>query len=148
MFEPQFAEAYCTAGTSASGCQATLSTFGYPSATLPSGFSLLAAAVEGQKDGLFFVGSNGRQANPWGNGTSYQCVVPPVQRTGLLSGSGTTGTCDGAFGRDLNAFWSAQPAANPGAGATVQCQLWFRDPQNTSNQTTSLSDAVETVVNP
>ena len=39
--------------------------------------------------------------------------------------------------------WTAKPASNPGAGALVQAQLWYRDPQNTSNQTTSLSDAVE-----
>jgi hypothetical protein len=38
--------------------------------------------------------------------------------------------------------------ANPGAGAQVQAQLWYRDPQNTSNQTTSLSDAIEFLVAP
>ena len=40
-----------------------------------------ASGVQGQKDGLFFFGTNGQQANPWGNGTSYQCVVPPVVPT-------------------------------------------------------------------
>ena len=35
---------------------------------------------------------------------------------------------------------------NPGGGTTVQAQLWFRDPQNTSNQTTSLSNAIEFLV--
>ena len=35
-----------------------------------------------------------------------------------------------------------------GAGATVQAQLWYRDPLNTSNQTTSLSNALEFSVNP
>jgi hypothetical protein len=69
---------YCTAGTSASGCSATLSAAGFPSATMTSGFTLSAAGVEGQKDGLFFFGANGRQANAWGNGTSFQCVTPPV----------------------------------------------------------------------
>ena len=34
-------------------------------------------------------------------------------------------------------------ALNPGAGAAVQAQLWYRDPLNTSNQPTSLSDAIE-----
>ena len=58
------------------------------SATAPCGFTLSATAVEGQKDGLFFFGTNGQQANPWGNGTSYQCVVPPVVRAGTLAGSG------------------------------------------------------------
>jgi hypothetical protein len=75
-------------------------------------------------------------------------VVPPVARTTLLGGNGTAGACDGALGEDLNARWTAKPAQNPGAGATVQVQLWYRDPLSTSNQTTSLSDALETVVQP
>ena len=37
---------------------------------------------------------------------------------------------------------------NPGAGAIVQAQLWYRDPVSTSNQTTSLSDAIEFCVSP
>jgi len=139
---------YCTAGTSSSGCHATLSTAGTPSATAASGFVLSAANVEGDKDGLFFQGVNGRQANPWGNGTSFQCVVPPVKRLGLLGKSGTSGLCDGAFGQDLNAYWTAFPAKNPGAGALAQAQLWYRDPANTSNQTTSLSEAIEFLVCP
>jgi hypothetical protein len=144
-------ESYCTAGTSASGCQALMASSGVPSATAPSGFTLEAADVEGQKDGLFFFGTNGRQANPWGNGSSFQCVVPPVVRTPTMSGSGTVGACDGSFGLDLNALWCPscpKPAKNPGAGALVQSQLWYRDPASTSNQTTSLSDALEFTVCP
>ena len=121
------------------------------SATAPSGFALSAATVEGQKDGLFFFGTNGQQANPWGNGTSYQCVVPPVVRTPTKAGAGTIGLCDGSFALDLNALWCPscpKPAKNPGAAAVVQAQLWYRDPLSTSNQTTSLSDAIEFVVAP
>jgi hypothetical protein len=139
---------YCTPGTSASGCQATLSGSGTPSATAASGFTLTASAVEGDKDGLFFFGANGRQANPWGNGTSLQCVVMPVSRGGLLAGSGTQGACDGSLSQDLNARWTARPNQNPGPGALVQAQLWYRDPQNTSNQSTSFSDAAEFLVCP
>jgi hypothetical protein len=142
---------YCTAGVSASGCTALLSATGTASATASSGFTVTANTVEGQKDGLFFFGTNGQQANSWGNGTSYQCVVPPVVRAGTLSGSGTVSLCDGSFAQDLNALWCPscpKPAKNPGVGATVQAQLWYRDPLSTSNQTTSLSDAVEFVVAP
>jgi hypothetical protein len=142
---------YCTAGTSASGCQALLSATGTASATAASGFTLQAGTVEGQKDGLFFFGTNGQQANPWGNGTSYQCVVPPVVRTPTTAGVGTSGLCDGSFALDLNALWCPtcpKPGKNPGPGATVQAQLWYRDPASTSNQTTSLSDAVEFGVAP
>lgn len=142
---------YCTAGTTANGCTASISAAGFPSATLSSGFELTASGVEGNKDGLFFYGSNGKQANAWGNGSSFQCVVPPVQRAGLISGTGTSGACDGVFTQDLNARWCPtcpKPGQNPGAGAVVQAQLWFRDPSNTSNQTTSLSDAVQFTVCP
>ena len=113
--------------------------------------TLSASTVEGQKDGLFFWGKSGKQANSWGNGTSYQCVVPPVTRGGLLVGTGTVGACDGSFAQDLNAVWCnicPYPQKNPGAGSVVQSQLWYRDPLSTSNQTTSLSDAIEFVVGP
>jgi choice-of-anchor B domain-containing protein len=143
--------AYCTAGTSASGCRAALSASGTPSASAVSGFDLIASGLEGAKDGLYFFGTNGRQANSWGSSTSYQCVVPPVIRAGLLTGTGTPGTCDGIFTQDLNGLWCStcpSPLKNPGAGAVVQAQLWYRDPLNTSNQTTSLSDAMEFTVTP
>jgi hypothetical protein len=69
-------------------------------------------------------------------------------RGGLLAASGTVGLCDGSFAQDLNALWAAQPIKNPGAGALVQAQLWYRDPLSSSNQTTSLSDALEFSVAP
>ena len=139
------------AGTSASGCNAKLAHEGVPSATASSGFTLFANDVEGDKDGLYFFGSNGRQANPWGSGTSYQCVTPRVHRAGLLSAVGTNAACDGAFAQDLNAYWCPTcPKANknPGAGAVTQAQLWYRDPFNTSTRTTSLSDGGEFLVCP
>jgi len=53
------------------------------------------------------------------------------------------GSCDGSFSQDLNALWTTNPLENPGAGVLVQAQLWYRDPQSTSNQSTSLSDAID-----
>jgi hypothetical protein len=139
---------YCTAGISADGCQATLSASGTASAGGAGTFTLSASNVAGDKDGLFFAGTNGPQANQWGNGTSFQCVVPPVKRYGLLGKTGTAGQCDGAFSQELNAYWQANLNKNPGAGATVHMQLWYRDPANTSNQTTSLSDGITFTVCP
>ena len=142
---------YCTPGTSASGCQARLSANGLPSASANFGFTLSATGVEGGKQGLFFFGSSGRQAAPWGNTTSFQCVVPPLVRGTALNGGGTNGSCNGAAQQDLNALWCSScpsPAKNPGAGTVVQAQYWFRDPGNPGNQTTSLSDAIEFSVCP
>ena len=80
--------------------------------------------------------------------TGANTVVEASVCAGLLTGSGTSGLCDGSFAQDLNARWTAKPTHNPGAGAVVQAQLWYRDPFNTSNQTTSLSDAIEFTVQP
>ena len=75
--------------------------------------------------------------------------MPPVIRTNLLTGVGTVNQCDGVFSLDMNAVWTNQPQKNPGAGAVVQAQLWYRDPFNTANnQATSLSDAIEFLVDP
>jgi hypothetical protein len=142
---------YCTSGTSASGCNAFIGAVGTPSASWPSGFSIFASQVEGQKDGLFYFSTNGRQANSWGSGTSYQCVTPPVVRTPIVAGTGTAGTCNGFPIVSLNGLWCPfcpKPSKNPGAGAIVQAQFWYRDPTNTSNQTTSLSNAIEFQVCP
>jgi hypothetical protein len=73
--------------------------------------------------------------------------VPPVIRAPLETGAGTPGACNGSFWRDFNAFWStAAPSKLPEVGGGVWMQLWFRDPASTSNQTTSLSDALEIAV--
>jgi hypothetical protein len=134
---------YCTAGTSASGCKSKLSVTGTPSATASSGFVVSASRVEGGKNGRFFYGTDGRQANPWGNGSSYRCVVPPTRRTPVLAAGGPLGSCDGAAALDLNALWTNQPSKNPGPGMTVNVQFWYRDPLSTSNAPTSFSDALE-----
>jgi len=142
---------YCTGGTSAAGCNALISATGSSSATAASGFNVSASGVQGSNagtNGLFFFASNGRQANGWGNGTSFQCVAPPVFRSQAVNGGGSNGNCDASMGVDLNARWTAKPAQSQGAGTTVQAQLWYRDPQNSSNQTTSLSNALEWVVCP
>lgn len=144
-------ETYCTAGVSRIGCRAFLTATGTASATASSGFTLSASFVEGGRTGLFYFGTSGRQANPWGSGTSFQCVIPPVQRAGTLTAPGTSGLCDGVIAQDFNALWCPscpKPGKNPGAGARVQVQLWYRDPLSTSNQTTSLSDAFEFAVMP
>jgi hypothetical protein len=140
--------AYCTAGTSASGCNALVSATGMSSVSAGLGFQVSVSSLEGNKDGILFFGTSGRQANPWGNGTSYQCVVPPVRRTGLQPGGGTSGLCDGAFALDFNTWMAANPTKAPAAGACVDLQYWFRDPWSSSNQTTSFSNAFEFIAGP
>jgi hypothetical protein len=77
-----------------------------------------------------------------------QCVVPPTKRTGLQPVAGTNGQCDGIFSLDFNTWMWTNPFPAPPPGYPTQLQCWFRDPLNTSNMTTSLSDAVEFLVAP
>ena len=133
---------YCTAGTSAGGCRAVITANGSASASSPTGFFLSGFKAETDVEGMFVYGVNGRRAEPWGNGTSYACVEPPLRRAGLLTSTGL-GACDGRFRQDLNAFWQAAPDGNPGAGTEVQAQLWYRDLGNTSRHPASLSNAVD-----
>ena len=142
---------YCTAGISASGCQALIGTTGVPSVGAGSGFTLSTSNVEGSRKGLYFFGTSGRQAIAWGSSSSFQCVMAPVYRTGVQDSGGTLGQCDGSFSVDLNGLWCSscpKPGLNPGVGSVVQAQLWYRDPLNPAGNTTSLSDAVEFTVTP
>ena len=147
-FEPTPQATYCTAGTSASGCTALIGAAGQASSSGTGSFDLSVSGVEGSKRGLFYWGANGRQANPWGTSTSYQCVVPPVFRSALFPESGTTGLCDGAQVLDLHARWALKPEQNPGAGAVVQAQYWYRDPFAATTVQTSISNALEFTVSP
>ncbi len=141
-------QTYCTAGISASGCVAAMAGVGDPSASGGSGFHVLASGTEGDKDGLFFFGTNGRQATPWGNGTSFQCVAPPVIRTPILAGSGLSGACNGLLAIDFNAVVAGLGSGAPAAGSVVQIQCWYRDPASSANLKTSLSNALEFTLRP
>jgi len=69
----------------------------------------------------------------------------------VLPGLGTLGACDGSFSVDLNALWCPscpKASSNPGESAAVQTQFWYRDPLNTSGQTTSLTSAVQLWLGP
>jgi hypothetical protein len=143
--------AYCTAGTSASGCRASIAAYGEASASADSGFLVTASGAEGGKSGLFVYGTGARTANPWGSSSSLRCFAPPTLRGTLQTGKGDVDTCEGWLVEDLNARWCPscpRPQHNPGGGNTVRGQLWYRDPFNTSNQETGFSDAFEVVVAP
>ncbi len=142
--------AYCTAGTTTNGCNASITGIGTASASAGSGFTLSVSNVEGQKLGLVFYGVTGRANAPWGMGsTSFLCVKSPTQRMGSQNAGGTVNTCTGAFNTDWNAFITANPGAlgGPFMGCeVVQAQAWFRDPP--APKTTNLSNGLEFYVAP
>jgi Tol biopolymer transport system component len=137
---------YCTSGTSAGGCAASISASAQPDVAGSSGCTVLIDGVDGQRVGIVFYGLTAL-VQPWcpaGGGTSFLCVKPPTQRSGPQSSGGTAGLCDGALALDWHAFQSASPGAlgNPwSAGSKAFVQGWFRDPA--SCKTTALSDALE-----
>jgi hypothetical protein len=126
-----------------------MSATGVPDANAGSGFTLRASGVEGQRQGLIFYGLTGRAAFNWGTTSSFLCVKSPLQRTFPQGSGGTAGACNGQLATDWNQFSATYPGAlgAPFAGGeVVQAQAWFRDPPNA--KTTSLSDALEFVVQP
>jgi hypothetical protein len=147
---PSIPVAYCTPGTSSSGCIPWIGSSGTPSVSASSGFTIQVTSVEGERQGILFYGVGGRVIAPWGSGgTSYLCVGYPIQRTTVSSSGGTSGACNGTFAVD----WLAFLAANPGAlgapfsaGQIVDAQAWYRDPP--AVKTTNLSDALEFATGP
>jgi hypothetical protein len=139
---------YCTAGTSSSGCRATIQVSGRARANSHKGCMVWGLTAEGNEDGVLFYGASGRQARPWGNGSSTLCVAPPLHRSPVLFGGGSSGNCESAYLIDLNAEWSTPPSKSPNAGTSVQLQFWYRDPNSTSNVASNLSDAIELIVAP
>jgi hypothetical protein len=137
--------AYCTAGTTSNGCNATMTAIGTPSASANSGYTLLVSNVEGQKQGLLFYSISGRSAAAWGTGSSFLCVKAPTQRIPAQNTGGAAGSCNGELSVDWNAYMAtAAPTAvgNPRvAGQVYQAQGWFRDPP--APKTTHLSNALE-----
>ncbi len=132
---------YGTAGTSASGCTATLTTSGSPSASALTPFIVRANGVVRQSTGFLFYGSHG-QAAPYGSG--WLCVKSPFVRLVAqgTQGSATGAVCSGFVQQDLNAHFRSGPDLAVQAGDTLFCQVFYRDGGS------SLSNAVLFTIQP
>ncbi len=140
---PALPVAYCTAGTTTNGCEASISATASPSASAANPCIINVTNVEGAKSALIFYSVTGRQAAAW-NTTSFLCVKSPTQRSPAQTSTGVAGTCDGTLTLDWNAYQAANPTAigNPwAAGNLAQVQAWFRDPP--AGKSTNLSNAIE-----
>lgn len=138
--------AYCTSGTTSSGCNAMISANAQPSANFSTPMLINVSNLEGQKTCLVFYGLDSLAPQSWcvNAGTSFLCVKAPTQRTIAYNSGGTSGGCNGSISFDWNAFHPA----NPGAigtpffpGQKIYAQAWFRDPP--SCRPTALSNALE-----
>ncbi|MBI5433227.1 MAG: hypothetical protein HZA52_10395 [Planctomycetes bacterium] len=128
---------YCTAKVNSLGCSPTITLSGSASASSGSGALLQTTQALGQKNGVYFHGTQGSAANPFHGG--FVCVQAPLKRHALLNSGGTGGTCSGVFQEDLNVYIAS--GADPAlvAGITLHVQSWSRDPADVFGD--SLSDA-------
>jgi hypothetical protein len=139
---------YCTAGTTTSGCNATVSMQGVPSPRNLAPCMITVNNVEGAKNGLIFYGLQ-QVAVPWGTGTSFLCVKAPTQRILSQPTGGTAGQCDGMLQNDINGYFATHPVALGQpifAGEVLNFQGWFRDPP--APKTTNLSNGLQITICP
>ena len=142
-----FPASYCTAGTTTSGCTASISASSHPSLT-SARCTVSVVDVEGGQSGLVFYGL-APNSSPWGSGSSFLCVKTPLERTGAQNAGGTLGTCDGVLALDWDLFQATHGTAlgQPWlAGSRAYLQGWFRDPP--APKTTNMSDALELTYQP
>ena len=141
---------YCTAGTTTSGCNGTMTMTGVPSPRPAAGVCTIAATgIEGGQQGIMFYGAT-QSGTPWsGTSTSFLCVKAPFERLGVQPTNGTSGTCTGGMSIDINAYWATNPGAIGQpiyAGETLNFQGWFRDPP--APKTTNLTDGLNITICP
>jgi len=144
---------HCTPKLNSLSCTPAIATSGTSSATASSGFTLTASNVLNRKLGLWVYGLDGRASTPFAGG--FRCVADPLRRTpaGTTGGNPPPNDCSGALSIDMNAFAAGMLGGNPSPlllqpGATVNAQMWSRDPGFAPPNNLSLTGGVEYVVGP
>jgi hypothetical protein len=141
---------YCTVKpTSLPGCVPAFTTLGTPSASAGSGFTIQCAPVPGGNVGLYLYTTNGAAAVPLNNSFGWLCIEsgPGLFRTPATTSRGTVGLCNGSYDIDFNLYFATQSVdPNLVAGATVDAQVWYRDPPNPG--TANFSGAIHFVMCP
>jgi hypothetical protein len=136
---------YCTGKVNSLGCTPAMASSGSPSTSSGAPFLITASNILNQKAGLLFYSHRPCSA-PFQGGVL--CALPPTLRTpAQTSGGSTSGSdCTGTYSLDFNA--QIQSGVDPSlvAGGEIYAQYWSRDPQSAS--TTSLSNALRSVINP
>ena len=119
---------------------------GTPSASALTGFTIEYAPAPGGNPGLFIYTTNGAASTPIQNAFGFLCIQggPGLFRTGLQVGEGTPGVCDGGYDINFNQHIQTQ-TQNPALveGATVDTQVWYRDPSLQDGFGVGLTSAIE-----
>ena len=132
---------YCTAKMNSQGCTPAIGWTGAPSSSSARPFTIEAALVLNNKNGILFYGTSGSAALPFQGGTL--CAALPVVRTPAQPSGGNPppDDCSGSFSFDFNAWMQGDNDPQLGPGVRVSAQYWYRDPA--ASFTTGLTDALE-----
>lgn len=135
---------YCVSKISSQFCLPAIRFTGAPKAPGSGGsFTIDADMILNAQSGLLFFGL-GQNQSPFQGGTL--CVAPPLQRTAIQSSGGTSppaADCSGTLSFDMQALIDSGSLPFLTAGATVDAQYWYRDPNDLAGFGVGLSDAVE-----
>jgi hypothetical protein len=144
---------YCTPKINSLGCVPSIASTGKASAAAPIAHTITGSNVRNNKAGLLFYGVTGRASTPFQGG--FLCVKAPVKRTPAGNSGGNpvpANDCSGVYSIDMNAFAQGLLGGTPlpallVPGTIVDCQWWGRDPGFPAPNNTTLTDALEYVVN-
>jgi len=132
---------YCTGKTNSLGCVPSITSYGIPSPTATSGFTISASNARNDRFGLLIYGTSGRLALPFQGG--ILCLASPKRAWTADSGGSAPPVkdCSGEWAIDFNTFiHDAQPSGPVTLpGTVVNCQWWGRDTPGNA----SLSNAIE-----
>jgi hypothetical protein len=140
LVDPRPVQEYCSPKLSAQGCLPMIGWSGTPDTVGPKDFLITCANVMPNRYGFVFYGYT-NNALPFQGGTL--CVWQNMKRMRYKFSAGT-GTCQGVFTMDFDAYIRTGADPNLVPGAEIYAQWWMRDPQSPSK--TGLSDALHIVL--
>ncbi len=119
---------YCPTTPTSLGCLETIDWSGGPSASAGSGFFLSTNGSPSQQTGVLIYSTTSAGLLPIGG--SFLCILPPVQRAGVLDSGGNPPPedCLGSFVLDFNAWIAGGKDPSLIEGTPVWAQFWSRDP--------------------
>jgi hypothetical protein len=138
----EFVTKYCTAKTNSQGCTPAIGWSGVPSASSPAPFLITAGGILPGTVGVLVYGTSGAASIPFQGG--FLCMGAPSRTQGFSSGG--SAPCTGSFSYDFNALVQSGQGVGLAAGKQVQAQFWSRDTGFAPPNASSLTDAVQFVI--
>lgn len=143
-------ETYCTAKANSLNCIPGLEVEGWPNSAVSWTIRAVRVRPGGIPGTLLYTVGGSRAAVPFQCG--LLCIGPTgIRRAVPTLSSGTGQFCEGSYSIDMNGFAAGALGGNPSPallvpGTTVHCQWWGRDSGFAPPCNTTLSNAVEYVI--